>query len=66
MTFSQFFGDYLASIVSTRTLRRGQLFYNSLRAVRPDLAAKLMSVNLDPFYDDEKLFAAVDFTESEW
>lgn len=47
-------------------LRRGQAFMNSLIEVRPDLAQQLVRLNMNPFYDDSKLWAAVEHVRTHW
>ena len=35
--------------------RKGQIAYNVLSVVRPDLAHKINNTDLDPFHDDDRL-----------
>jgi hypothetical protein len=66
VTFSQFFGDYLAALAKVEHQRRGQLFFNRLSRYRPDLSSQIRGTDLDPFYDDNNLPGAVDFCDNNW
>ena len=48
--------------------RKGQRFMNMLRIHRPDLEERLISTNmtLDVFYDDSKLWTAVEWVRNNW
>jgi len=46
--------------------RKGQRFMNVLQIHRPDLSARLTGEPLDPFYDDRKLFAAIQWVKENW
>ena len=46
--------------------RRGQRFANLLHAIDPALANRLIAVDVDPFYDDSKLWSAVEFVKANW
>jgi hypothetical protein len=46
--------------------RKGQHFANMLSQHRPDVFQALQGQDLDPFYDDKKLPAAVQFTKTNW
>ena len=46
--------------------RKGQYFYNLLAKVRPELAHMLMEVGVDPFYDDKRIPAAIQFLQANW
>jgi len=35
--------------------REGQVLFNVLCALRPDLAEQIRATNLDPFYDDTRM-----------
>lgn len=37
------------------SLRDGQILYNSLNLIRPDIAAKIDQTDLDPFYTKDLL-----------
>lgn len=67
MTFSQFFGDFLAvSVNRPPHIRLGQHFYNYLRFVRPDLSDGIVGTPLDPFYKEDVPAATLDFVEQNW
>lgn len=46
--------------------RRGQWFANLLHTINPLLANRLIQEDVDPFYDDSKLWAAVEFVKENW
>jgi hypothetical protein len=46
--------------------RRGQWFANLLHTINPSLANRLIQEDVDPFYDDAKLWAAVEFVKEHW
>ena len=47
-------------------LRRGQWFVNVLHNFRPKLVNRLIHADVDPFYDDGKLWAAIEFVKENW
>jgi hypothetical protein len=38
-------------------LREGQLWFNAVACIWPDIAERVRGTDIDPFYDDEKLEA---------
>jgi hypothetical protein len=46
--------------------RKGQRFMNTLAMHRPDLEAKLAAEGIDPFYDDSRLVAAIQWVKDNW
>ena len=46
--------------------RRGQTLINALGHVAPDLVTELIRADLDPYYNDDKLWAAVDYIVAHW
>ena len=46
--------------------RRGQWFANLLHALKPDLLQRMIHLDVDPFYDDSKIWAAVEFVKENW
>lgn len=46
--------------------RKGQRFMNVLSAHRPDLEKRLAGEVLDPFYDDRRLHAAIQWVKDNW
>lgn len=46
--------------------RAGQAFFNALYEKRPDLANKIHTTELDPFYNDAPLAAAWEFVMDNW
>jgi hypothetical protein len=46
--------------------RPGQALFNFLHLRRRDLAEKLRGSQFDPFYNDENIYAAKKFIESNW
>lgn len=49
-----------------RGQRRGQWFVNALHIINPNLVNSLIAADVDPFYDDAKLWAAVQFVKENW
>ena len=47
-------------------LRLGQIHYNVLFAMKPDLALGLAGTEADPFYQDSRLNKFFDWLESNW
>jgi hypothetical protein len=48
------------------TLRLGQTYFNLLFKWRPDLADKVLSAGLDPFYNDEQIPKFLEFVKRNW
>ena len=46
--------------------RKGQAFFNCLEDFRPDLAALIRGTEIDPFYDDSKVDAAIEYVVERW
>lgn len=46
--------------------RRGQWFTNLLHTINPNLSNRLNQEGMDPFYDDAKLWAAVEYVKKNW
>lgn len=46
--------------------RFGQLFFNVLHEVRPDIANKIRATDLDPFFDDEVQLETLQEVENSW
>ena len=46
--------------------RRGQWFANLLHSVNPTLANRLIQEDVDPYYNDAKLWVAVEFVKENW
>lgn len=46
--------------------RKGQRFANQLTLHRPKLMEALREAGLDPFHDDSKLWAAVEWVKQHW
>lgn len=47
-------------------LRVGQIIFNALYDVDPELARKINGTNLDPFHDDNKVGDCIGFVLREW
>ena len=62
------YADYLARVndEAERTARRGQRAFNVLRDMRPDLAERVRSTGVDPFYEDSRLPAFLAWVEANW
>jgi len=55
-----------AALEPAREQRRGQWFVNALHIINPNLVNSLIAADVDPFYDDAKLWAAVQFVVENW
>lgn len=62
--------DFLAQATSTfdphSGLRYGQHWFNTLYAVRPDIADKIRATKLDPFHKDNVSHETLDFVITNW
>lgn len=58
MDLNKFLSDALTPIQGQRA---GQAFMNSVSAIHPHLYRDLLSMQLDAFYDDGKLWSAVEW-----
>jgi len=56
----------LAALVPQRATRKGQYFINQLSRVKPMLSYKLKMIDLDPYYSDRLLPAAIQYTVDNW
>ena len=63
MTLEDFLKE---SLVPQRATRKGQHFINRLTVVKPMLAYKLKRSDLDPYYLDRLLPAAIQYTVDNW
>lgn len=68
MTFDQFIDLYEkeAKNLDNSHFRRGQLLFNILREIRPDLSEKIRSTSLDPFYLDASIPLCWLFIQKNW
>lgn len=46
--------------------RRGQVMFNALDKVRPDLVTKIVATDLDPFNDDRRVRDFTDWLHENW
>lgn len=46
--------------------RFGQLFFNLLNEVRPDIADKIRATDLDPFFSDEVQLETIQEVKNSW
>lgn len=66
------FSDYVARVASkyhhpTNSLRQGQVAYNELEKLRPDIASLVVGhYARDPFYRADALPTFYEFVESQW
>lgn len=58
--------QHLANLKQHPEWRRGQSLFNALSAVRPELAEKLRTSDMDPFYWDDRLSAALLWIDQHW
>jgi len=64
MTYEQFLD--LISRGPAPGHRMGQTIFNLLCATREDLSEKIRATDLDPFYDDDKIPAALAWLGEHW
>jgi len=58
--------DFLVEALSPQPgQRRGQAFINAVFCHRRDLVHKIPE-KIDPFYDDEKLWSAIEWIKENW
>lgn len=62
--------QFYADVQEYRTLypewREGQTYFNVLHRQRPELAEKLRTTSLDPFYRDERVEAVQEWLQDNW
>lgn len=59
--------DFLrAALAPVPDQRRGQWFANFVHNHRPDLGTAMVNTAVDPYYDDSKLWSAVEFVKEHW
>lgn len=61
------FTDFLTKALEPAAgQRRGQWFANLTHTLKPALLNRMIHLDVDPFYDDAKLWAAVEFVKEHW
>lgn len=48
------------------TWRFGQVLFNELTMVRPDISEQIRGTQMDPFYKDEKMDLFLNFVADRW
>lgn len=66
MTFDQYVQMAERSFRENRMLRKGQYLFNTLYAVRPDIADQLRATEVDCFYRDVLIPAFLQEVERLW
>lgn len=66
MTYEEYLSRALSRRVLNPTERLGQAYFNVLYAVRPDLADRLIGDPMDPFYNDAKVPAFLEWVQFNW
>lgn len=67
MTFSEYIQMVMRRHSFNQKLRVGQIFFNTLAEIRPDLADGLRGwTHIDCFYDDKKLGAFLEHIIQKW
>ena len=66
MTFEQFVVEAEGQARNMPCYRRGQAYFNLLVHVRPDLAEQVRGSLCDPFYQDKKIGAFMEFIGARW
>lgn len=66
VTFSQYLRLVALAKEDNPSLRNGQVYFNVLNNVRPDLANRIRSTLIDPYYEDCNLAQFLVFVSKEW
>ena len=66
MKFKQYIQDCFHFSQQYPKQRQGQVAFNILADIRPDISTKIQGTERDPFYDDERLLAFYDFVARNW
>jgi hypothetical protein len=67
LTFEEFIVRASAHQIQVRDQRLGQAYFNTLVWHRPDLAEQIRGSRMyDPFHDDNKFPAFLDFITTNW
>lgn len=54
------------AFIAERFWRRGQAYFNILAKYRPDISERIRASEIDPFHDDGRLDAFLEFTREHW
>ncbi len=65
MTYSDF-SLYVYSRTWPEDWRRGQVWFNALHRVRPDLSEKVRGTQFDPFYQDDRVPKFINWLAENW
>lgn len=70
MTFDRFMVEVFARTKASNHLRLGQVFYNYLYDIKPNLALEIVGTDKDPFYVDTRhqprFIKAFSFVRQHW
>lgn len=66
MSLEEFINEVGSLKGKPKELRVGQYLFNTLYLVRPDLADKIVTTDIDPFYLDSRLSAFWTFLDENW
>jgi hypothetical protein len=66
MTFDEFLATVKQTEADKPHWRRGQTVFNVLYQLRPDLAERIRTTDLDPFYLDNRVPWTLAWIEDEW
>ena len=58
--------DLFQQYLNITRFRMGQLMYNNVRLVNPQLAGMVVNSDWDPYYDDTRIPAFLKFIEKHW
>jgi hypothetical protein len=65
--YEQFAGRVTLSFITRPgSWRKGQFLFNELCSVRPDLAERIRASDLDPFFQDWRIEACMEFLRENW
>jgi len=68
VTLYKFYMDSLKEVEENKHLRLGQVLFNKLYEIRPDLSEKIRATNIDPFYctSENDITEFIEFLETNW
>ena len=66
MEFHEYLSEVMLEMDNNPQMREGQVYFNVLYKMKPELANKITGTELDPFYQDEKLGEFLSFICKNW
>ena len=65
-TLTAYFSSVYKALEANVNWRIGQVYFNILYIMRPDISERVRGTNLDPFYDDKIVNDFLEFVIGEW